>query len=173
MDLSKIKQGKNVPQEINVIVEIPSSSAIKYEFDEKSGFMVVDRFMHTTMRYPFNYGFMPHTKADDGDPLDVLVLSTHPVITGCVIPVRPVGVLEMEDEDGIDHKILSAPIEKVDPFFSHIQDVQDINIMTLDSMKHFFEKYKDLENNKWVKVQEFKGKRYSVENHRRVSCKIN
>ncbi len=162
MDLSKIGKGKNFPEEINVIIEIPSSSAIKYEFDEKSGFMVVDRFMHTTMRYPFNYGFLPHTKADDGDPLDILVLSTHPVTTGCMITSRPVGVLEMEDEDGIDHKILTVPIDKVDPFFSHIKDIKDINIMVLDSMKHFFEKYKDLENNKWVKVQEFKGKDFAI-----------
>ena len=163
MDISQIQKGNKVPQEINVIVEIPASSAIKYEYDEKSGFMMVDRFMHTTMRYPFNYGFMPHTKADDGDPLDVLVLSTHPIMVGCVIEVRPVGMLEMEDEDGIDHKILAVPLDKIDPFFSHIQDVTDINIMTLDSMKHFFEKYKDLENNKWVKVQEFKNKKAALD----------
>ena len=158
MNLSSIESGNDVPHEINVIIEIPSSSAIKYEFDEDSGFLFVDRFMHTTMRYPFNYGFMPHTYADDGDPLDILVLSTHPIVVGSVIASRPVGMLEMEDEEGIDHKILAVPVEKIDPFFSHIQDIQDINVMTLDSMKHFFERYKDLENHKWVKVQEFKNK---------------
>lgn len=158
MDISSIESGNDVPNEINAVIEIPASSAIKYEFDEDSGFLFVDRFMHTTMRYPFNYGFMPHTYADDGDPLDILVLSTHPIVAGSVIASRPVGMLEMEDEEGIDHKILAVPIEKIDPFFSHIQDIQDINVMTLDSMKHFFERYKDLEDHKWVKVQEFKNK---------------
>ncbi len=162
MDLSKVPAGKDVPNEINAVIEIPASSAIKYELDENSGYMTVDRFMHTTMRYPFNYGFMPHTMADDGDPLDVLVLSTHPVMPSSVIAVRPVGMLEMEDEDGVDHKILSVPINKIDPFFADIKDITDINVMTLDSMKHFFERYKDLENNKWVKVNEFRNKEAAI-----------
>ena len=158
MNISQLSGGKDIPREINVFIEIPYGSVVKYEFDEESEVVKVDRFMSTTMRYPFNYGFMPHTYADDGDPLDVLVMCSHAIHPGAYIATRPVGVLEMEDEDGVDHKILAVPTEKIDPFFTHINDITDVNQNILASAKHFFEHYKDLEKDKWVKVREFKGK---------------
>ena len=144
MNISKLSGGKNVPQEINVFVEIPYGSVVKYEFDEESELIKVDRFMSTTMRYPFNYGFMPQTHAGDGDPLDVLVMCSYPIQAYAYIATRPVGVLEMEDEDGIDHKILAVPTEKIDPFFSHINDISDVNKNTLASAKHFLNATKTL-----------------------------
>lgn len=158
MDLSKLSPGKNVPEEINAYIEIPFGSVVKYELDEDSGILKVDRFMSTTMRYPFNYGFMPSTHADDGDPLDLLVMCSYDIYPGAYIPCRPVGMLDMEDEDGLDHKILTVPSSKVDPFLSHIEDIKDVNSNILESAKHFFERYKDLEEGKWVKVKDFKGK---------------
>lgn len=158
MNLSELPSGKHMPEEVNVIIEIPHQSMVKYEFDEASEMMKVDRFMSTTMQYPFNYGFVPHTHAGDGDPLDVLVMCSYIIHPGAYIASRPVGVLEMEDEDGIDHKVLAVPSTKIDPFFSHIQDIDDVNSHLLSSVKHFFEHYKDLEKDKWVKVREFKNK---------------
>lgn len=157
MDLSKISKGKDFPNEVNVVIEVPAQSPVKYEFDKDAGAVVVDRFMYTAMAYPFNYGFVPHTHADDGDPVDVLVLSSHPVQSGSVIAARPIGVLEMEDEAGIDHKVLAVPTKKIDPFYADVEDIKDLNETLLGQIKHFFEHYKELEPNKWVKVKEFKG----------------
>ena len=158
----KLSAGNNVPQNINVFIEIPSGSAVKYEFNEESEVLEVDRVMNTTMRYPFNYGFVPQTKAGDGDPVDVLVLCSYDIQAGALIPCRPVGVLEMEDEGGIDHKILATPTEKIDPFLSHIQDIGDVNENVLSSAKHFFEHYKDLEKDKWVKIKDFQNKEQAL-----------
>lgn len=153
-----IQTGKNVPEEVNVFVEIPKGSYIKYELDKESGVIMVDRFNYTAMAYPFNYGFIPGTHAEDGDPLDVLVISTYAINPGIVIPVRPIGMLEMEDEAGIDTKIIAVPTVKVDPFFSHISDISDLEEAVRVKIKHFFDHYKELEPNKWVKTKDFLGK---------------
>ncbi len=158
MDLSKIPAGKNPPEDIYVVVEIPQGSSIKYEVDKESGAVFVDRFLYTAMYYPFNYGFIPNTLADDGDPEDVLVVSSEPVAPGSVIRCRPIGMLEMEDEEGIDTKVIAVPVSKLDKSFDNISDVFDLPQATLDKIKHFFEHYKELEPGKWVKVKEFKGK---------------
>lgn len=158
MDLSKLSKGKNPPEEINVVVEIPQGSTIKYEMDKDSGFIMVDRFAFTTMGYPANYGFMPGTLAADGDPTDVLVISTYPVHPGTVIPARPIGMLEMEDEEGTDTKILAVPTAKVDPFYAHINDISDLEDAVKNRIRHFFEHYKELEPGKWVKLKDFLGK---------------
>jgi inorganic pyrophosphatase len=164
MNLSKLSPGKKPPQEINVLVEIPQGSLVKYELDKDSGCIMVDRFAYTSMPYPFNYGFMPGTLAEDGDPTDVLVISSQPVMSGAVIPVRVVGMLEMEDEAGIDTKIIAVPTVKVDPFYSHINEITDINETILKKIKHFFDHYKELEPNKWVKTKDFLGREKAYEN---------
>jgi inorganic pyrophosphatase len=145
-------------QQINVLIEIPKGSMVKYEFDKETGSLVVDRFMYTSMAYPFNYGYIPNTLAKDGDPVDVMVISSHPVQAGCVIPSRVIGMLEMEDEAGIDNKILAVPTKKVDPFYAHINDLADLDDATKNMIKHFFESYKSIEPGKWVKVKQFLGK---------------
>ena len=158
MDCSKLSVGKNPPKEVNVVIEIPQGSPIKSELDKESGFMKVDRFAFTTMVYPFNYGFIPNTHAEDGDPVDVLVISTYAVTPGVFISVRPIGMLEMEDEEGVDTKILAVPVEKVDPFFADIQDIDDLNEIEKKKIQHFFIHYKELESGKWVKTRNFLGK---------------
>ncbi len=158
MDIKKIAAGKKVPQEVNVFVEIPQGSSIKYELDKESGVIMVDRFAYTAMFYPFNYGFIPSTHAEDGDPIDVLVISTYPVAPGTVIPSRPIGMLEMEDEEGIDTKILAVPTVKVDPFMEHINEVTDLDETTKKKIQHFFNHYKEIEPGKWVKTKRFLGK---------------
>lgn len=163
MDLSKLSSGKNVPQEVNVVIEIPQGSYIKYEMDKDSGFIVVDRFAYTAMAYPFNYGFIPGTLAADGDPTDVLVISSYPVNPGCVIPARPVGMLEMEDEAGIDTKILAVPTAKVDAFYANAAEIEDLGSAVLNKIRHFFEHYKELEPGKWVKLKGFLPKEKAFE----------
>lgn len=158
MNLSKLSPGKNVPDEINVVVEIPQGSYVKYEMDKDSGFVMVDRFAFTSMAYPFNYGFMPGTLAADGDPTDVLVISTYPVNPGCVIAVRPIGMLEMEDEAGVDTKILAVPTRKIDPFYADVEEITDLPEAIRNKIRHFFERYKELEPGKWVKLKDFKGR---------------
>lgn len=141
------------PGEINVIIEIPmNDNPIKYEFDKESGAIFVDRFMQTAMFYPCNYGFIPHTLSNDGDPVDVLVVSHYPVMPGCVIRARAVGVLMMEDESGLDEKIIAVPVSKLDITFDSIQNLDDLSSMLKQRIVHFFEHYKDLEKGKWVKV---------------------
>jgi len=155
MNIKNIPAGINPPEEINVFVEIPQGSSIKYELDKVSGAIFVDRFMHTAMNFPFNYGFVPNTLAKDGDPVDVLVLSSYAVHPGTVIPARPIGLLQMEDEAGIDNKILAVPMEKIDPFFAHIKDIADVPEPLKAKIRHFFERYKELEKGKWVKLKGF------------------
>jgi len=163
MDLSKLSSGKKVPEEVNVLVEIPQGSSIKYEMDKESGFIMVDRFSYTSMAYPFNYGFVPGTLAEDGDPLDILVLSSQTVSTGAVIASRPIGMLEMEDEEGIDTKILAVPTVKIDPFYAKINDITDLDEVIKNKIKHFFDHYKELEPNKWVKTKAFLDKNAAYE----------
>jgi inorganic pyrophosphatase len=145
-------------QEINVLIEIPKSSLVKYEIDKDTGLLVVDRFIYTAMGYPFNYGYLPNTKSKDGDAVDVMVVSTYPVQAGSILPSRVIGMLEMEDEAGIDNKIIAVPTKKVDPFYASIQDLSDLNEATKNLIKHFFENYKDIEPGKWTKVKNFLGK---------------
>jgi len=153
MDLSQIEIGKNPPHDINVVIEIPQGgSPVKYEIDKKSGALFVDRFLNTSMVYPANYGFIPHTLSGDGDPCDVLVVTNIPVIHGSVIRCRPIGALLMEDESGEDEKILAVPVDKLNPFYGNIKSYKDLPEILCSQISHFFEHYKDLEKNKWVKV---------------------
>lgn len=154
MDISKLPIGKNPPFEVNAFIEVPmGGSPVKYELDKKSGMMFVDRFLHTAMHYPCNYGFIPHTLSDDGDPVDVAVLGQMPVSPGVVIPSRPIGVLLMEDESGVDEKILAVPVDKLHPYYAEIGSYRDVRPVLLEQIAHFFGHYKDLEKGKWVKVQ--------------------
>jgi inorganic pyrophosphatase len=153
VNISKISPGPKAPEEINVVIEItPETSPVKYEFDKETGFITVDRVVQTSMVYPCNYGFIPNTLADDGDPTDVLVLNNHPLIPGCVIKVRPIAVLIMEDESGMDEKILAVPTDKINMYYKDIHSHKDLPESFLNSIQHFFERYKDLEKGKWVKV---------------------
>ena len=153
MALSKISIGKNVPEEVNVIIENPmGGDPVKYELDKESGLMFVDRFLHTAMYYPGNYGFVPHTLSEDGDPVDVLVIGTVPVLPGAVMPSRPVGVVIMEDEKGMDEKIIAVPVAKLHPYHDNVEDYTDIRPILREQIEHFFSHYKDLEKNKWVKM---------------------
>lgn len=153
MDIRKIPVGKNPPEDINVVIEVPQhGDPIKYELDKESGAIFVDRFMHTAMHYPCNYGFVPNTLSDDGDPVDVLVVSNFALMPGCVIPCRPVGVLMMEDEAGMDAKVLAVPVSKLKPVYDHVKGPDDLPKFLIDQITHFFEHYKDLEKGKWVKV---------------------
>ncbi|WP_394996015.1 inorganic diphosphatase [uncultured Helicobacter sp.] len=173
MNLEKIAIGSN-PDAINVVIEIPYGSNIKYEVDKESGAVVVDRVMYSAMFYPANYGFVPNTLSDDGDPADVLVLNEYPLQAGSVIKARLIGVLIMEDESGVDEKLISVPVSKIDPRYDRIQSLQDLPQITLDRIKNFFETYKTLEPNKWVKVKDFKDKQEaqrilqtSIENYKK------
>ena len=158
MNMDKISIGKNVPHEINVAIEIPAgSSPVKYEIDKESGALLVDRFIHTPMHYPVNYGFVPHTLSDDGDPIDACVLTPMPIVHGWGIAARPIGVLMMEDESGLDEKLLCVPIDKLHPYYKDVKSTADLQPIVLDQIAHFFERYKDLESGKWVKVQGWEG----------------
>lgn len=153
MILDRVSSGKNVPNDINVIIEIPSHSPpVKYEVDKETGAMFVDRFMGTAMHYPCNYGYIPQTLSEDGDPADVLVVTPIPVISGAVIRVRPLGMLEMTDEAGKDSKIIAVPVDKLSSLYSEMNSVRDLPRSLLDSIAHFFDHYKDLEPGKWVKI---------------------
>ncbi|OGH42162.1 MAG: inorganic pyrophosphatase [Candidatus Levybacteria bacterium RIFCSPLOWO2_01_FULL_42_15] len=157
-----VSAGKNAPQgEINVFVEIPKDSNIKYELDKESGIVFVDRFLHTAMRYPFNYGFIPNTLSEDGDPIDVLVLSEYSVAVGTVIPSVVIGMLDMEDEAGGDVKILAVPHSKIDPLYGELT-METLPKAIKNKIKHFFENYKTLEPEKWVKIKEWKGKEVAL-----------
>ena len=157
MRIDAIPAGKNPPNDINVIVEVPHGGhPVKYEMDKESGAMFVDRFMHTAMQYPANYGFIPHTLSDDGDPVDVLVVSRIPVVPGAVIRSRPIGVLMMHDEAGGDEKLLAVPVEKLNPYYKNVQNYTDMPEILIQRITHFFQHYKDLEEGKWVKVDGWK-----------------
>ncbi len=176
MDITKISAGHDVPNDLNVVIEISQGGQpIKYEIDKDSGALFVDRFLHTSMLYPTHYGFVPHTLSEDGDPIDVMVLGNMPVMPGCVIRSRPIGVLMMEDESGVDEKILAVPVSKLNKSFDNIQDLKDVPEILLDQIKHFYEHYKDLEPGKWVKVQGWadaaKAKTFLIESVERYQAK--
>jgi inorganic pyrophosphatase len=154
MNLDRVSTGKNVPDEVNVIIEIPShSDPVKYEVDKETGAMFVDRFMNTAMHYPCNYGYIPHTLSEDGDAVDVLVITPIPLISGSVIQCRVVGMLSMTDEAGPDAKLLAVPITKLCKLYKDVESPKDVPELLLAQIKHFFEHYKDLEEGKWVKVE--------------------
>ena len=158
MFYDKISVGKNPPFEVNVIIEISANSGfIKYEFDKELSTLVVDRIMQSSMQYPCNYGFVPHTLSGDGDPVDVLLYTNHPIVPGALISTRPIGVLVTEDENGQDEKILAVPTTKTDISLAHINDIKDMPEIILDKIRHFFTHYKDLEKGKWVKVLGWQG----------------
>jgi len=153
MDVSKIPPGRNAPNEIHVLVEIPQGGVpIKYELDKVSGALFVNRFLHTAMYYPANYGFIPNTLSEDGDPCDAMVLSQVPVAPGAVIRCRPVGALLMEDEHGVDEKILAVPVDELNPYYDSVTEITDLPQILRDQIDHFFRHYKELEKGKWVKV---------------------
>jgi len=163
MDVSKISTGKDAPYDINVVIEIPEGSSVKYEVDKDSGALVVDRFVFTPMAYPAAYGFIPGTLAADGDPADALVLAPAAILPGSVIRCRPVGMLKMEDESGQDEKIICVPHDKIHPKFSHVQSIDDLPEITVKAIEHFFTHYKDLEKGKWVKVTGWADKEAAAE----------
>lgn len=164
MNMSKLSAGKN-PQagEINVFIEIPEGSFIKYELDKESECIMVDRFAFTSMAFPGNYGFIPQTHGEDGDPLDVLLIASRSILPGVVVPARVVGMLEMEDEAGIDTKIIAVPTVKVDPFQKHVNDVNDLDETLMKKIQHYFNHYKELEPGKWVKTKSFLPKAKAIE----------
>jgi inorganic pyrophosphatase len=153
-----LKAGKNPPEELNVVIEIPKGSNIKYEIDDETGALFVDRKLFTAMFYPCNYGFVPQTKEKDGDPVDVLVLGNDPVVPSSVIRANPVGVLITADEEGEDAKVVAVPVAKVDPSFSEVKDINNVPQHIQDQIKHFFEHYKELEKGKYVKVKGWENK---------------
>ncbi|MCA0434248.1 MAG: inorganic diphosphatase [Proteobacteria bacterium] len=153
MRIDAISIGRNPPKEVNVIVEVPvGGEPIKYEMDKAAGTLIVDRFLYTPMHYPGNYGFVPHTLSDDGDPIDVLIANQRGIVPGAVIAVRPVGVLKMQDEAGGDEKVIAVPVPRLTRRYERVENYTDLPQITLLQIEHFFAHYKDLENNKWVKV---------------------
>ena len=153
MDLKLIPAGRNPPKDVNAVIEIPLGGVpVKYEFDKQSGALYVDRFLHTAMFYPGNYGFIPHTLSQDGDPCDVIVMAQVPVVPGAVIRCRPVGALLMEDEAGQDEKVLAVPVDALHPFYTGVTSYRDLPAVMLEQIAHFFQHYKDLEKGKWVTI---------------------
>jgi inorganic pyrophosphatase len=162
MRIDAISTGLNPPHEVNVIIEVPvGGEPIKYEMDKDAGTLVVDRFLYTAMRYPGNYGFIPHTLSQDGDPCDVLVANTRAIVPGAVMSVRPVGVLLMEDEAGGDEKIIAVPTSKLTQRYDKVKNYNDLPDITLQQIRHFFEHYKDLEPGKWVKIEGWHDSKYA------------
>ncbi|WP_160122645.1 inorganic diphosphatase [Rhodovarius lipocyclicus] len=154
MNIDAIPTGKKTPDDVNVVIEVSiGGEPIKYEMDKEAGVLFVDRFLHTPMRYPGNYGFVPHTLSEDGDPIDVLVANTRPIMPGAVINCRPIGVLKMEDDGGEDEKIIAVPSDKLTKKYLNVKTLTDLPQATVDQIQHFFEHYKDLEPGKWVKVK--------------------
>ena len=153
MRIDAISIGKNPPEDVNVIVEVPvGGHPIKYEMDKEAGTLVVDRFLYTPMTYPGNYGFVPHTLSPDGDPLDALVIARSPFVPGCVVRARPIGVLNLEDEHGGDEKLICVPVDTTFPYYSDVGERQDLPSIILQQIEHFFTHYKDLESEKWVRI---------------------
>ena len=153
MNIDAIPIGKNPPDDLNVIIEVPlGGEPIKYEIDKASGALFVDRFLYTPMRYPGNYGFIPHTLCGDGDPLDVLVMNSRPLVPGAVVRCRPLGVLFMEDDGGQDEKILAVPVHKLTAMYDNMHYIADVQPIQVERVKHFFTHYKDLEPGKWAKI---------------------
>ncbi len=165
MRIDAIAIGDNPPDDVNVIVEVPiGGEPIKYEMDKASGTLIVDRFLYTPMRYPGNYGFVPHTLSDDGDPIDALVISRSPFIPGCVVRARPIGVLHLEDEHGGDEKLICVPDDATFPYYANVVEKDDLPEIVFSQIEHFFTHYKDLEPDKWVRV----GKWGDAEDARRI-----
>ena len=153
MRIDAISIGTNPPQDVNVIIEVAvGGHPIKYELNKEAGTLVVDRFLYTSMAYPGNYGFVPHTLSEDGDPIDVLVCNTRPLVPGCVINVRPIGVLVMEDDSGRDEKVIAVPSPHLTRRYENVRNYSDVPVITLQQIEHFFEHYKDLEPGKWVRI---------------------
>lgn len=164
MIIEKISIGEAPPEDVNVLIEVPlGGDPIKYEVDKDSSTLVVDRFLYTAMHYPCNYGFIPHTLSDDGDPIDVMCIGNRPLVPGCVLGSRPVGVLMMEDEAGMDEKILAVPCGRLTKYYDNVADYRDLPGIMLERISHFFEQYKALEPNKWVKVVGWEGKEKAQE----------
>ena len=158
MNLDRVDAGRDVPNDVNVVIEIPmNGDPIKYELDKTTGALFIDRFMSTSMHYPCNYGYIPHTLSDDGDPVDVLVVTPFPLIPGVVVRCRPIGMLKMVDEAGGDEKLLAVPIDKLTPIYREVQSARDLPELTTSQITHFFQHYKDLEAGKWVKVEGWVG----------------
>lgn len=164
MDLSKIPAGKNPDQgEVYAFIEIPLNSDIKYELDKDMGVIIADRFAFTAMRFPFNYGFIPNTHGEDGDPLDIMVITDKTLYPGTVINCKVIGMLEMTDEAGVDTKILAVPGPKIDPINGVVNDITEVSEGLKNKIRHFFENYKSLEPGKWVKLKEWKGKSVAID----------
>ncbi len=158
MSLNLVATGRNVPEDINVVIEIPmNSEPVKYEVDKNSGALFVDRILTTPMRYPCNYGYVPHTLCGDGDPLDALVMMPMPLIPGCIISCRPIGMLEMQDEAGSDEKLIVVPSSKTSELYKDVESVRELPALIRDQIAHFFQHYKDLEKGKWVKIKGWHG----------------
>jgi inorganic pyrophosphatase len=158
MDVAKIPIGREPPNDINVIVEIAQGgNPVKYELDKESGAVFVDRFLHTAMFYPGNYGFVPHTLSEDGDPIDVLIVGQVSVVPGAVVRCRPIGALLMEDEAGLDEKIVGVPVDALHPFYTNVHSYEDLPPILCEQIAHFFSHYKDLERGKWVKIVRWVG----------------
>ena len=164
MIIENIPIGEDPPWDINVIIEVPfGREPVKYEMDKKSGALYVDRVMHTSMRYPCNYGFIPHTLSEDGDPIDILVASPVEFLSGCIVRCRPVGVLNMVDEKGTDEKILAVPVDALNPYYKEVKQYSDLPKMLLNQISHFFAHYKDLESGKWVEVECWESAEHAAE----------
>jgi inorganic pyrophosphatase len=170
MSINSLSYGPNAPDDVNVVIEVPiGGEPIKYEMDKDTGTLIVDRFLYTPMRYPGNYGFIPNTLSDDGDPCDVLVVNTRQIIPGAMLSVRPIGVLLMEDNAGEDEKIIAVPSSKLTRRYDRIQERTDLPEITLEQIEHFFTHYKDLEKDKWVKIKHWGDK---AEAHRLIRASI-
>lgn len=162
MSFNNIAIGKNSPESFNVVIEIPKDGKIKYEACKETGCIFVDRILKTPMNYPFNYGYIPGTHADDDDPLDAIILGDHPFFPGSVIVCEPVGIMLMEDESGVDEKIVVRPKAKIDPSLTHINDISDVPELLKSQIEYFFQRYKDLDEGKWAKTQGFKDKAEAI-----------
>ncbi len=152
-----IRIGDEAPKKVNAFIEIPKGSNVKYEYDEKNDAIRVDRILHTSMVYPYNYGFIPETLGEDGDPLDIMVITASPFLPNTIVSVRPIGVLLMKDEEGVDTKVMAVPVEKIDPSSKGINDIADLNAHAKDMISHFFSYYKSIEPGKWAKTEGWKG----------------
>lgn len=166
--IERLGPGDKAPEEVHVLIEIPLGSGVKYEVDKETGVLFVDRILYTSMVYPFNYGFIPGTLEEDGDPVDVLVVSYDPLLPGSVIKVRPIGVLETQDEKGYDAKVVAVPASKIDPRFENMRDVNDLPEAIKQRIEHFFAHYKELEKGKWVKVIGWKNREAALEKIRKA-----
>ena len=163
MDFTQLKVEKDSLPQIYVFVEISMDSKVKYEIDEKSGFLMADRFLYTSMKSPFNYGFIPNTKGEDGDPLDVLLLASEVITPSAVVKAKIIGMLEMKDEEGIDTKLIAVPVKKIDPLYGVYESIDDIPTAVKEKIKHFFDHYKELEPGKWVKTERFLSQKHAIE----------